>query len=466
MSTVHTRGGAGVNRDGSASGAEDSKRPLLILGAVVLAVALLIFFGNSHPLERTAIGLGGLEIWLKSNGFETDELLQHKEDGSPASFRVLPIYDPHPDEEAIEMTDGREDVAGELAPRPIFETDLINKLETGPVLATMPKWRGGMVSRGRAHPDLLVPADLVDIFELGVKRSSDLGLAEYDVKSEETGLKIDLPVSLYAAQVFTADEEFRNQCESLLTLGTAGTLLARCWGGDDTYYAHPIYLLSDPDLLDNHGLRLGENASVALTLIRQLAGDQPIFIDKDAEETWSGDSNGTDPHVRSLADLQRFFVYPFSFVWIGVVALTGLALWRGSRGFGRPVDDDPAEASDASKTRTIEASRRILLLAGENTALVSTHVEDRLESLAGALLGPHARRDGRGDVMPALERFLSRRAPALGERLESTYQALRYTHENNATTDQMKQLADFEAVIEEIWNEFGRAASPSRPHSR
>ncbi|MEN3793705.1 hypothetical protein [Fulvimarina sp. MAC3] len=466
MSAASGPSGHQADSSGARSGAGESKQPLLILGAVILVIVLLAYFGNSRPIERTAIGFGGLEIWLKSNGFEVEDVLQQGEDGSPTVFRILPLYDPQPGNEGYDLTDGREGVAGELVPRAMSETDLIDKLEVGPVLAIMPKWRGGIVGRGRAHPDLLVPAHLIDIFDIGVKRLSDLGLADYAVNGTNSGLTVNAPVSLYAAQVFTPGPDFRRLCEPLLTLEDAGTLLAQCWGGEDSIYDHPIYVLSDPDLLDNHGLRLGENAAVALTLIGNLAGDQPIFIDRDAEESRAEDASGTDPHVRSLADLKRFFVYPFSFFWIGVVALTGLALWRGSRGFGRPVDDDPAEASDASKVRTIEASQRILLLAGENHALVRTYVEDRLEALAGALLGPHAPRDDQGGVKPALDRFLSRRAPNLGERLNSTYQALRHTTENTISTDQMRQLSAFEAVIEEIWNEFGRAASPSRPNRR
>lgn len=466
MSALETREGTGADRVGATSPANDSQRPLLILGLVLLAVALLYFFGKGWPLERTAIGFDGLEIWLAENGFETEPLLQQGADGTPTGFRILPVYDPQPDDDGYALTDGRESVAGDLAPREIAKTDLINKLENGPVLAIMPKWRGGIVWRGRAHPDLLVPAELIDMFDLRVKRLADQGLAEYEVTGTGDGPTIDAQVTLYSAQVFEPDAEFENQCEPLLTLHSQGSLLAKCWTGEEMSYDHPIYLLSDPDLLDNHGLALGENASVALALVKDLAGDRPIFIDNDASEASMGDTDGADPHVRSLADLKRFFVYPFSFFWIGVVIVAGLALWRGSRGFGRPIEDGDLETSAASKARTIEASRRILLLAGENEALLRTHVEDRLEALAGALLGPHARSDSQGGVMPALDRFLSRRAPDLGKRLASTHRTLGFTTETNASTDRMKQLAAFEAVIEEIWNEFGRTARPSRPHRR
>ncbi|MCP5995978.1 hypothetical protein NL385_27970, partial [Klebsiella pneumoniae] len=65
-------------------------------------------------------------------------------------------------------------------------------------------------------------------------------------------------IRIYQAQVFSRDQTPSN-CEEMAGL-QAGPLLLKCTFDFD------FYVLSDPDLLNNHGLALGENADFAISM--------------------------------------------------------------------------------------------------------------------------------------------------------------------------------------------------------
>ncbi|MBO0905501.1 hypothetical protein [Jiella sonneratiae] len=449
----------------SRAGGEWAKS-LAILLAVCLAVGLFYLLGARRPIERSAIGLAGLERWLETSGVPTVPAFQ----GGPGaqSFRILPVYDPKLLGEGVEQADGGEDERGALSPQPLARADFVARATAGPMLAVLPKWRGGMVARGAAHPDLLVPPGAMDFFGgEPVRRLAEKGLATYKVYDKEFGQPVSRPATLYSAQVLGQGLEAK--CNPVLVLeddrgDPLGTLMADCTGKLFEGSGNTLFVLSDPDVLDNAGLALGDNAGLALTIVEGFAGNSAIFVDADtASEAVQGATQpegGEDRRQRTLADLDRFFVYPFSWFWIGVVLVTGLALWRGSRRFGRPQEE--VEAAEASKRRTIEASRRILLLSREDEPLVARHVADRIEALASALVET-TRRDRSGELA-ALSRLLARRSPELASRFHKAHAAVTATGlKERARFD---ALAAFEAVIQETWHEFGRVAGPARPDRR
>ena len=450
-------------------GVGENARTVALLVGVVLVVGLLIAFGGQQPLEKSAIGCAGLERWLEAKGFATVPAIG--EDTAAETIRILPIYDPKLLGEGVSQEDGNEEERGVLAPRPLARGEFNQRLEAGPVLAVLPKWRGGIVSRGVAHPALLVPAEAMDFFgEPPVARLPQRGLADYRVYDADYDRLLEPAATLYSAQVLSPALDAK--CRPILRLrdasdGDIGTLLADCTNALFDGPAHALFILSDPDILDNAGLALSDNAARALALIEGFAGNARIFVETDtrrgpATAPAASEEGGEDPRQRALADLDRFLAEPFSWFWIGVAIVTGLALWRGGRRFGRPQED--LEPATASKHRTIAASRRILLLAKEDDALVRRHVTDRLEALAGALLGAARRSKGSGDDAAAIGRFLSRRAPELGAKFNRTYAAV--TAPRAGERSQFDALAAFEAVIQETWHEFGRAAGPSRQDRR
>ena len=448
------------------AGMAENAKTLAIFAAVVLVVVLLVFLGGRRPLENSVIGFAGLEHWLQVKGVATVPAID--EATAAETIRILPIYDPRLAGEGVRQEDGAEEERGALVPRPMGRAQ---RLEVGPMLAVLPKWRGGIVSRGVAHPDLLVPVAAMDFFgERPVARLPQQGLISFKVFDTDYDRLLEQSATLYSAQVLSSSLD--EKCRPILVLrdeagNDLGTLLADCTNALFDGPRNALFILSDPDILDNAGLAAGDNATLALVVIEGFAGNAKVFVETDsasgpATASVRSDLGGEDPRERTIADLDRFFAYPFSLFWVGVVLVTGLALWRGSRRFGRPQED--IEPAEASKRRTIDASRRILLLAKADDALVDRHVVDRVEALASALLGTGRRARGAGEDAAAIGRFLSRRAPELGDKFNAAYAAV--TASPPGESARFDALAAFESVIQEIWHDIGRAAGPARQDRR
>ena len=314
----------------------------------------------------------------------------------------------------------------------------------------------------------LLALGLLGVVWTTVARLPERGLSRLLVSDADNAEVLPDAATLYSGQVLSPALD--EKCRPVLILRDEGgrdlgTLLADCTGASLVGSNNALFVLSDPDILTNAGLANGDNAALALSLVESFAGNAKVFVETDtarAPDPASAPSQtgGEDPRQRTLADLDRFFVYPFSTFWIGLVLVTGLALWRGSRRFGRPREDE--EPAEASKRRTIDASRRILMLARADAALVDRHVKNRIEGLASGLFGA-VRRQAGGDAA-AITRFLSRRAPDLGERFAGAYAAV--TEEHLTERSRLDALGAFEAVIQEIWHEFGRVAGPARQDRR
>ncbi|MCQ0987092.1 hypothetical protein [Jiella marina] len=454
----------GSSERGAARG--DSMKQIAIIVGVAALIGLLIYLGGARRLEKSAIGMDGLGLWLEENGVETLPLISQNADEVGKALRILPIYDINIAALSTEERerDYLEEERGPLSLRQITEDAIATKARSGPTLAVLPKWRGGVIDRGRVHPDLLVSPVRMRFFEeRPIRRLSEAGLADYSVADRRTGTVLQDRGKLYSAQVLS--ERFDELCRPLLTIPGRGTLLADCTGAffEAEGQTAPFYLLSDPDLVNNHGLANGANPALALTILRDLAGGQPVFIDNEpGAAPRTEEIAGRDTRERTISDLERFFAYPFSLFWIGAALATGLALWRGSRRFGRP--DEEAEPADASKRRTIEASQRILLLAKADRALIDMHVRDRLEALASGLLGPRRKGRSESDDLTALTKFLYRRQPGLSTRLAEAYRAV--IEPVAGERSRFEALAAFESVIQETWHEFGRLAGPARQDRR
>lgn len=109
-----------------------------------------------------------------------------------------------------------------------------------------------------------------------------------------------------------------------------GTLLGRLIMTKDTldidYYTNEILILSDPDLLANHGLSKGNNAAIMLKIINALRrADGPVVFD----ETLHG-------HEVSPSVFRSFFRVPLVFVLLQVLITGGMLLWMANGRFGSP----------------------------------------------------------------------------------------------------------------------------------
>lgn len=421
---------------------------LAVLALLVGGLLYWAFGAGERPLWRSAIGFDGLVAWLRADGLDARNFHGGaflRRDG--VGLRILPLYDgdlssvrpvPASQDELLYQQDAV-DLAGAVVEA---------KIGLLPTLVVLPKWRTGVAHTNRAHPVLLrdpgsdpVSRGQLDAGGGRVVRPT----AGYGEFPGPAGLR----ARLYMPQVIRG-----SGCMPIV--GDAdGMVLGRC--GRDDEEGPGYWLLADPDLLNSHGLRLGDNAAIARWAIGGLAGTEPIIVDY-STFVWTlrdRPGGGVEPEdKRTWADLGRFFAPPFAWLWAGFAVLAVLVLWRAAVRYGpvlRRYDDGPR----AAKAVSIAAKARLLRLSGHDGALVRVHVADRLQAVAAELLGPHRRG---GEPLGQVHAVVARRDPALGRRLHAAAIDAGDLPPGAATAEVARRLDRFEIAIEQVLHDFGRTS--------
>jgi hypothetical protein len=182
---------------------------------------------------------------------------------------------------------------------------------------------------------------------------------------------------------------------SVLTDEAGDTLLARSPDG-------PIYVLSDPDLMNNHGLADERTFVTAFRIIHVLArGDGPVIFDL----RLSGLG-------RERNALRLLFDPPFLGVTLCLAAAAGLAGWQAFARFGPA--RRPARAIALGKTALVESSAGLIRLAGREGPMAARYARLTIDTAARAVGAP---RDLSGEALTGfLDRLGAHRGA--GERLE------------------------------------------------
>lgn len=431
--------------------------------AVGLAVALVAWLiwgaaGNDgRRLDASVMGGDGLRHWLASQEVPVVRAMGRtspiRED---LSFGILPLYDtdlfdtdpePETDEARMAQTSPRE-----------AEAWLVRSMARSlPMVIVLPKWRTGFALTGIAHAQTQVPLDQVGrvIGQLGPETLRlrpvanevtsgaialrDLPVPQIAPPAPTAGATGDIdasgqtqndpqqaqplppvagparkpiPVALFRAQLFDR-ATLPDTCAEMAGLAE-GALVLRCGETDD---GPAMTVVSDPDLLNNHGLRLADNAAFARELVEVLrAGDpRPVLLATEPVYIRSADDQ-PEPHRRTGEDLARLFAWPLSALWAMGGVVVGLALWRGLRRFG-PARGAPADPAALSRRTAMEAKARLLRLSGADARMAAEHVRAHLADLAVRALGPGAGND------PGIARWfalIARRDAALAADIRAT----------------------------------------------
>ena len=425
--------------------------PTLVLVAIVIAVGLGVwaFYTADPDVDTSVVGTTGLGIHLQESGRETEIVRFPVDKPDAIALRILPVHDNRPDEREKTDADASRNLRQELRPVSRYMIDL--KVREAPTLVVMSKWRLGAARDRTFHPDYLADAATMRLpvsnrLE-GTLREAEVERAPATFETARTNGVLRAPVTLYAAQTLAlppgARRNGQNGCDPVLWLGPdryARTLLARCQAQDTTFH-----LLADPDLVNNAGLAVGENAAFATQLVATLAqGAAPVYLDLVEGSTFRRESR-RDRRGRSFADLARFFAWPFSLVWGAVALLIALGLWRAALRFG-PIIATRDRFHAASKAAVIDTNARILAagLAGgaAGAAMLREHARYRVSGLARDLFGSNGSQG-------VLLRAVRRRSPALAERLDRVVASA-------DTTPPARWIEEFETTLAGIEKEFGR----------
>lgn len=458
-------------------------RDLLFVLAAVGAIAALIALApgrGGFDVGRSAIGFAGLQAWLEQSGIAA-RIVSRREtvDETQVGLRVLPLFDgnlaearvpPKTESEALAEQD-QIDVDAQIVLRKIY------RLNT---LIVLPKWRSGLAILGRAGPEMLRDwSEEGEAFFSLITGGGRVDLGDRDARGFaeipiDTGLVPGadraLSAALYLPQVVVG-----GTCEPLIGDRT-GMILGLCSIGvaDDVEIpdvtpgeSRAFILLSDPDLLNNHGLNMGANAEIAAHLLPYLATLQASSNGSEIVIDMAGD--GVVPLLREVeqfeaepeAELERnwseLFAYPLSTIWATLGVLAVLAAWRGAvRGQPIRTDDQITAGVGAGIGAAIMAHARLLRLSGRDRELLQVHVQARLQGVASEILGP--RRHRRSDALEELRGVVTRRDAALGGELVAASGAARALPSGTSHHHVVQALDRFETIIERVLLEFGRTS--------
>ncbi len=222
-----------------------------------------------------------------------------------------------------------------------------------------------------------------------------LAIDEVERVFEDWDLQLTRPAAGVEALDWQADERWPTPTlvdppqlfepyESLVPLisTSAGVLLGRL---EMPRQDHVLLVLSDPDILANHGLVLGENAALALALIEELRGGQGGVV---LDETWHG-------HLASNSAARLLLRPPLGYVTASLALLALLALWAGAVRFGgaRP----PAPLLKPGKAFLVENTADLLRAGGHSDHVLRRYFEaaerETSERLHAARAEPRAARE-------------------------------------------------------------------------
>lgn len=425
----------------------------LALFAVFAAALMWLFFLPREPsLPRGATGFDGLARWLRAEGVDASIYRgRYALDADNIALRVLPLYDT--DLDSISRTpETKQDVLMKEDEVDFESRTIDQKIGSSLTLIALPKWRQGMRLSRTAHPVVLNDASsiarLQNQFSVKTGPLAPTG-RDFETFDYRTTTGEMLTAMIYAPQLVGAGE-----CTPIIG-DRDHMLLGTCNAGHPSAPGTLVYVLSDPDLINNHGLALGENARIAADLFADLANDGRVLVDYSTNHwTMRGRSERPD---RTWSDFARFFDYPFTLLWASFILICALTLWRAWVRFGATIPDTAEAAPEASKTAAIDAKARLLRLAGHDGALLSAYVEQRLQFALSEIFGPHAPHDV--SPLDAVVRFLERRnANRMAEHLRATTDAARSLRSTDGTSQTVLRLDQFELVVSEVLREFGRTA--------
>jgi len=425
--------------DSSADGG-GLRSDMLLLGLVVAAgLALLVYFSSQRQtaLRNSPVGFEGLQVWLNTEG-QNARSFTGGWTLNPDTIGLLiqPLFDTsldgkrQPPQSKQELLFQQDEYDASLG-------TILEKKARVPSLVILPKWRSGLRLTGLAHPILLDdeagPRHIVRRL-LGDGAAGFTRIREPFVDFAYPGDAEELTARFYVPQVFSSPA-------CLPVIGTReATVLGRCQGpGPD------FFLLSDPDLLSNHGLRLADNAAIAAHFLATIAGGQDLVIDY-STRVWFADGGEPDTYERGWDDLKRFFAYPFLTLWLAGAFTMALVLWRAGRRYGPLIGS--AEGPGSAKALAIRARARLMRLTDQDGALVADYAKARVASLGAALFGPAHGMDER-----ALHRQLKAAFPEQHAELTSALTAIRALPAKTAAADAIASVNALEQILDTLEHE-------------
>ena len=332
-----------------------SKRTLYLLVSVGL-VSLLFGFGlaifgdgvgsaptaDSNTYSRSALGHRAFIQLLKS--LDMPMVTSQHDSGAKAQEALALLLEPNVHEA------NRQDAR-----------DMVESAEA--VLLVLPKWQG---EQDPEDPNKISAVFLVDPEQV---LDALVLLDQQATLSRPTTLrKLHPSYAISARPTLAAPQLLRSTNIEPLLANDDGILFGKLIDRD-------IWILSDPDVLNNHGLDNGQNALVAMQLIEHARQGRTIVID----ETLHG-------FLRKPDMWRALFEMPFVLVTIQVFLCVLLLVWSGTTRFGKPIRRTAAMAQGTAFL--IGNTARLMRLGGHSGLALSRYRRVTVQAVAKRLHAP------------------------------------------------------------------------------
>ncbi len=414
-----------------------------VVVAVCVGIFLYVMAGRQYALRESASGFDGLDRWLNSQSHITQSFTGGWPlDRSTVGLLVQPVYDTRLDTDRNAARTKEELLL--QADEFDQETEVIrDKVQSVPSLVILPKWRSGMRLTGFGHPFLMSPrAEIQTILhQIAGTDVGPMALARRPFSDYALAADPQLKARIYAAQTFAG-----RGCDPIV--GRAGEMLLGACPLPGSEDGQKVYILSDPDLLNNHGLTLGDNAWIAAQVLPEIAGDQRIIIDY-SDQNWLTAPELVEARERTWDDLKRLFEPPFRALWIGAGLLLALAIWRGGVRSGPVIDIAPTLGT--GKRMANRARARLMRMTDQDGAMLSDYVDTRLRARAAAVFGSTYKTMGTPEE--AYLKYVRARKPDLAARLDALIQTIRALPPHLAAADAISHIDQFEMILEHLADE-------------
>ncbi|MEM9677659.1 MAG: hypothetical protein AAF890_06335, partial [Pseudomonadota bacterium] len=353
MTDVSTVPSGASARSSQAFGNQLARALPYILIVVVVLLGILYLFTRSPSLDRSIIGFEGFTLAAR----QAELPIVNHTGGAPLEtdnygLRILPLYDR--ELRFFRRARADNDLDSVLREMPLRLAE--QKLQAIPTLLVLPKWRRGAVRLETLHEDLLINPQGMSLMGRSFDLYRPFGIvqgppefasqptrlaftpwsneARADAKLSDTD---GFNVSLYAAQTLLGTYGGANNPQACRTVVSwnRNTLLAQCRyemrsvRNSGSRVSQSFFVLTDPDVLNNHGAGHGDNFNFGLALVKGLSESKPIVMDlsntPDRPRQRQRDSGG-----RAFSDLLQFFQPPFTLFWLVFGLLALATLWRAS----------------------------------------------------------------------------------------------------------------------------------------
>lgn len=347
--------------------------------SLLVAIGLMIFSddmaetstADANAFSRSAIGHGALVELLRE--LDIPVVVSQSSSGSKAQGdNTLIVAEP-----IVYDADG----ARGHALRALLD-------EASTALVVLPKWWG---TEDVLRPDWLDQVGLLDAGEVGVVLDAMRVAGTVERPGAVTGVvsaQLGPAPDLLEPQVIVSDEL------EAIVWSDQGVLIGRTW-----VMGTQVWIVSDPDLLNNHGLRRGDNAVLAIALIEELRrGSGAVVLDETMHGFTAEDSLWA-----------ALFEFPLALASLQILLTVGVLLWAATGRFGAPLP--PAPVIEPGKAFLIDNTAALMRFGRHDGHALRRYMQTSVQDVAAALHAPH-------DLGPAnLRAWLQRLADARGVRL-------------------------------------------------